>query len=285
MKDFKGKVAVVTGGASGIGRALAERCAKEGMKVVLADIEEGPLAKAEQELKVSGTEVLAVRTDVSKAADIEALAKKTVETFGSVDLLFNNAGVGGASGTVWENTLADWEWVMGVNLWSVIYGVKYFVPLMLAQDTEGHIVNTASIAGLITYPGSGIYKVTKHGVVTLSETLFQELALKNAKIKVSVLCPAWVNTKIFESERNRPADLQNDPLEVEVSPESQQLAEGFRYAVNHGKPPQEIADIVFNAIQEEKFYILPHQRAKAMIQSRMEDILMERNPGNPIPQS
>src|SRR5215831_13355553 len=188
MKEFKGKVAVVTGAASGIGRALAEGCVREGMKVVLADVEVESLTKTEASMKAAGATVLAVRTDVSQARDIEALAQKTLDAFGAVHLLCNNAGVWtGAS--IWESTIADWEWVLGVNLWGVIHGVRFFVPVMLAQDTECHIVNTASIAGLIAYPGAGIYKVTKHGVVTLSETLYYELAERGAKVHVSILCP------------------------------------------------------------------------------------------------
>src|SRR2546423_9022177 len=173
MKDFQGKVAVVTGAASGIGRGLAEKCVREGMKVVLADVEEKVLNQASAELKALSGDVLAVRTDVSKAGDVEALAQQAFDTYGAVHLLFNNAGVGGGS-TLWESTLADWEWVLGVNLWGVIHGIRTFVPRMLEQHTEGHIINTASVAGLISSPG-GIYNVTKHGVIALSETLYHEL--------------------------------------------------------------------------------------------------------------
>src|SRR5689334_1941764 len=174
MKDFAGKVAVVTGAASGIGRALADRCAQEGMKVVLADVEESALVRAADEFRATGAPILAVRTDVSKAEDVEALARKTVETFGGVHLLFNNAGVG-AGTTAWETSLRDWEWVLGVNLWGVIHGLRSFVPIMLSQGSEGHIVNTASIAGLVLGPGLAAYKVSKHGVISLSETLYGEL--------------------------------------------------------------------------------------------------------------
>ncbi len=218
MKDFQDKVAVVTGAASGIGRALAEKSAQEGMKVVLADVEESALKQAEEELKASGAQVLAVRTDVSQAAEVEVLAQKTFDTYGAVHLLFNNAGVA-AGTTVWESSLADWQWVLGVNLWGVIHGIHFFVPRMLAQDTEGHIVNTASSAGLVSSSGLGIYKVSKHGVVTLSETMALELAARGAKLKASVLCPEWVNTRITDAERNRPQALQNALEEQHMSPE------------------------------------------------------------------
>lgn len=281
MKEFKGKVAVVTGAASGIGRALAARCANEGMQVVLADIEQEPLTKFAQELEAAGHQVLAVRTDVSKGAAIEELARQTIAKFGAVHLLFNNAGVGEGSDTIWEHTVADWEWVLGVDLWSVIHGIRVFVPLMLEQDTEAHIVNTASLAGLISYPGSAIYKVSKFGVVTMSETLYHELAARNAKLHVSVLCPAWVNTRIHESARNRPAELQN-AQEKEVSPEHQKIREGFNYAIKHGKSPEMVADLVFEAIRQEKFWILPSPKSKGQIGERMLDILLERNPSNPL---
>jgi len=213
MKEFKDKVAVITGAASGIGRGLAERCAQEGMKVVLADIEEEALTVAEQEMKAAGASVLAVLTDVSKASDVEALAQKTLDTFTAVHLLYNNAGV--AAGTsVWESTLADWQWVMGVNLWGAIHGVRTFVPIMLEQGTECHIVNTASMAALISIPFGGIYRVTKCGIITLSETLYHELAQREANIKVSVLCPGNVaDTRFVDCGRNRPSELHNAPSE------------------------------------------------------------------------
>jgi NAD(P)-dependent dehydrogenase (short-subunit alcohol dehydrogenase family) len=277
MKDFKDKVAVITGAASGIGRSISELCAQEGMHVVLADIEEQALSQTEGALKASGASVLAVRTDVSKAGDIELLAQKTLDAFGAVHLLFNNAGVGGGT-SVWESTLADWQWIIGVNLWGVIHGIRVFVPIMLKQDTECQIVNTASIAGLISGSNLGIYKVTKHGVVSLSETLFCELAERGSKIKVSVLCPAWVNTRIMESGRNRPAELRNVPVSEQITPEGQAVAKEMMRAVQTGLSPQKVAEIVFDAIRNEKFYILTHPDWKPMIQLRMENILQERSP-------
>src|SRR3989440_8631966 len=281
MKDFQGKVAVVTGAASGIGRALGGKCAALGMKVVLADVEESALWQAEYELQVSGAQVLAVRTDVSQADEVEALAKITFETYGAVHLLFNNAGVG-AGTTVWESSLADWQWVLGVNLWGVIHGVHFFVPHMLAQDSEGHIVNTASSAGLVASSGLGMYKVSKHGVVTLSETLVLELAARGAKLKVSVLCPEWVNTRILDAERNRPQALQNGPQEQQMSPETAAMAEMviqvMRQLAQAGLPPSQVAEMVFDAIRQGQVYILTHPATKQALQLRMEAILQDRMP-------
>ena len=203
MKDFKGKTAVVTGAASGIGRGLADRFAAEGMNVVLADVERGALDQAAREMTAAGATVLAVRTDVSKLADIEALAEKAYARFGAVHILCNNAGVGGGRGT-WDSTQADWEWVLGVNLWGVINGVRTFVPKMLAGGEDGYIVNTASVAGLIAGAGGPSYTVSKFGVVGLSESMFYELQMAGGKIKVSVLCPALTNTRILEAGRNHP---------------------------------------------------------------------------------
>ena len=278
MKDFYYKVAVVTGAASGIGRALAEKSAQEGMKVVLADVEESALKQAEEELQASGAQVLAVRTDVSQADEVEVLAQKTFDTYGAVHLLFNNAGVG-AGTTVWESTLADWEWTMGVNLWGVIHGIRSFVPRMLEQDTEGHIVNTASSAGLVASSGLGMYKVSKHGVVTLSETLALELAARGARLKASVLCPEWVNTRILDTERNRPQALANAPQEQHTSPEMEALVQAARqWLAQNGLPPPQVAEMVFDAIRQEKFYILTHPTTKQAVQLRMEAILQERMP-------
>lgn len=277
MKDFHGKVAVITGAASGIGRALAEKSAQEGMKVVLADFEVDALKKAEEELKASGADVLAVRTDVSQAGDVEVLAQQAFATYGAVHLLFNNAGVG-AGTTVWESSLADWQWVLGVNLWGVIHGIHFFVPRMLAQDSEGHIVNTASSAGLVSSAGLGIYKVTKHGVVSLSETLAHELRAKGAKISASVLCPWWVNTNIAESERNRPANLQNTEGEKPVGPETEAALQAVRQAIQAGMAPSQVAEIVFDAIRQGNFYILTDPIVKQFVQLRMEDILQDRYP-------
>lgn len=280
MKEFKDKVAVITGAASGIGRAIADRCVQEGMKAVLADVEMETLTKTEASMKAAGATVLTVRTDVSQARDVEALAQKTLEAFGAIHLLCNNAGVG-ADASIWESTIADWEWVIGVNLWGVIHGVRVFVPIMLAQDTECHIVNTASMLGLTSGPGLGVYKVTKHGVVTLSETLYHELVERGAKVKVSVLCPGVVNTRIMEAARNRPGHL---PTTEPLHPADGARREALRQAVQAGMPPVQVADAVFKALREDQFYILTHPELKKRVRTRMEDILQERSPFPPRPQ-
>jgi NAD(P)-dependent dehydrogenase (short-subunit alcohol dehydrogenase family) len=249
----------------------------EGMRVVLADIEEPALHQAEQELKATGARVLAVRTDVSQAGDVAALAEQTLHAFGAVHLLCNNAGVGAGS-TIWESTLADWQWVMGVNLWGVIHGLRVFVPIMLTQDTEGHIVNTASIAGLLPdHPGAP-YQVTKHAVVALSEHLYYSLMQQHAQVNVSVLCPGWVNTQIMDSGRNRPPELQNEPGNEPLSPEREASIEARRQAAQAGMPPQQVAEYVFSAIRAEQLYILTHPEYNLKVQNRMEDILQQRNP-------
>ncbi len=278
MREFRDRVAVVTGAASGIGRGMAERFAAEGMKVVLADIEQGALAQTESEMKAKRATVLAVPTDVSKAGDVEALAEKTIDAFGAVHVLCNNAGVAPPGGPSWERTVADWQWVLGVNLWGVIHGIRAFVPIMLAQDSEGHIVNTASGAGLHSRLWLAIYCVTKHAVVTLSETLYHELTMTGAKVKVSVLCPAYVNTRIADSDRNRLAELRNDPARETRSPQEEAMEQAFRQLLATGLTPEQVADHVFNAIRDEKFYIITHPETKDRVRARMEDILEERNP-------
>lgn len=281
MKEFIDKVAVITGAASGIGRALAERCAQEGMKVVLADVEEDALGLAEKDIKATGVSTLSVTTDVSKASDVEALAQRTLDTFGAVHLLCNNAGVGSGE-TVWGSTLLDWQWVLGVNLWGVIHGVHFFVPSMLEQNTECHVVNTASFAGIITVAHNGPYGVSKHGVVALSEILYRELAERNSNIGVSVLCPGWINTRILDSARNRPAELQNKPEEDKKTLEDASFPaslQNARQCVTDGMPPSQVADLVFNALKESKFYIFPNAEPfKERIHARMEDIISGRNP-------
>lgn len=279
MLDFQNKVAVVTGGASGIGRALAERFAEEGMRVVIADVEQSALERAESEMRSDGAEVLAVRCDVSKAHDVKVLAEETIKAFDSVHVLCNNAGVG-ITGSTWTLPLEDWEWVLGVNLWGVIHGLHYFVPLMLEHNQECHIVNTASMAGLTSGGNMAPYHVSKHGVVTLSEGLHHELRQAGANIRVSVLCPGWVDTNINESDRNRPGGrIPEKDLE--------RAAKKFRNLVGEslkgGLSPKDVAGMVLNAITDDIFYILPHAHWKNMIHSRLEDIIQQRDPSITLP--
>ena len=242
LKELRGRVAVITGAAGGIGRGLAERAVTEGMKVVLADIEEAALKKTEADLKARGGDVLAVLTDVSKVEDVQRLADLTLETYGGVHLLCNNAGVG-AGGLVREHTLADWEWVLGVNLWGVIYGVHFFLPVMLEQGTECHIVNTASVEGLWARLRGASYQVSKHGVVILSEVLKMELAFEETKVGVSVLCPGAVNTGIVDSGRNRPAHLQNPPdAAPEITPEMEKRVAQVRQVPRQARTTQPAYD-------------------------------------------
>ncbi len=276
MQELKDRVAVITGGASGIGLAMAKRFAREGMKLVLADVEEDALRRVEQEFRKASVPVLAIRTDVSRSHDVERLAEKTLATFGAVHVVCNNAGVA-PGGVVWESSVADWDWVLGVNVWGVIHGVRVFVPIMLRQDTPCHVVNTASVAGLLSVPGMGVYCVSKHAVVTLSECLHHDLAERGSKIGVSLLCPAFVPTGILDSERNRPALLRN-PSRART-PEDQAREEQMRHAVQSGRVSAEmVAEMVLDGIRQERFYIFTHPRIKAAIQARMEDVLSERNP-------
>jgi NAD(P)-dependent dehydrogenase (short-subunit alcohol dehydrogenase family) len=278
MQEFKGKIAVITGAASGIGRGIAERCIREGMKVVLADIDEADLAKAEAELRSQGGTVLRVRTDVSKRSDVELLAQKALDAFGEVHLLFNNAGVG-AGGAPWEATWNDWEWVIGVNLWGVIHGVKVFTPLMLAQNTECHIINTSSSAGLVVGGGSAPYSVTKHAVVALSESLYLALEQRKALVKVSVLCPGLVRTNIANAERNRPVELRDEP--VPMTPERQAGLAAFKAALAASMAPNQVADVVFDAIKKDRFYILSDPEWIEVIQLRTDKLLRMENPQSP----
>jgi NAD(P)-dependent dehydrogenase (short-subunit alcohol dehydrogenase family) len=276
MRELKGKVAVVTGAASGIGRAMAERFAREGMKVVLADVEEGPLATARDAIEHAGAQAIAVRTDVAQWEQVEALARRAFETYGGAHVVCNNAGIG-MGGLAWQLSQADWEWTLGVNLWGVVHGVRAFVPRMLAQG-QGHIVNTASIAGLISAPGMAAYCATKHAVVGLSECLHHDLVLAGGgKVKVSVLCPAWVKTQISDSERNRPQSLARE--RTTASNEQEQMIETMvRSAVASGIPPEVVADKVLQAILEERFWVLTHSKTKKLVESRAKGIVDDRPP-------
>jgi len=283
MKKFKGKVAVITGASSGIGRALAERCAQEGMKVVLADIDKKALAKTGKDLKAAGATVLAVTTDVSKPEDMEALAKKTIDKFGAVHLLCNGTGVHTLS-PISETTLADWQWVIGVNLNGAIYGLNAFVPIMMKQDTECHIVNVTSVlGGLYALPFNGPYNVSQYGLITLFEMLYLELTAMYPKIKVSVICPDYADTGIMDSERHRPAELQNAPAKArrgEANPNFEKIKGIIEATLKAETPPEQLADMVFEAIKAEKFYNFPHPTSKVIIADRLGRVMEPRNPEN-----
>ncbi len=276
MKNFAGKTAVITGAGSGFGREFARIAAGLGMRLVLADIQADALDATVAALP--GVEILARRTDVSKAADMEALVTAAYDRFGAVHLLFNNAGVI-AGGLIWENSVADWEWVLGVNVWSVIHGIRLFVPRMLAQGDECHIVNTASVAGLLSTQTMGVYNVSKHAVVTLSETLFQDLRIAGANIGVTLLCPAFVATGIADAERNRPAEAQNTALT-----ESQKVsAAQTKKAVDSGRiTAAEVAEKTFECIRENRLYCLTHPKILGSVELRFQDILAQRNPSDPF---
>ena len=284
MQDYQGKVAVITGGASGFGLEFARVGAARGMKLVLADVQQDALDAARRELETAGAEVLALQCDVRSVEAVQALADATMARFGAVHLLFNNAGVG-AGGLVWENTQADWEWVLGVNLWGVIHGVRIFTPLMLAcakRDPayRGHIINTASMAGLLNAPTMGIYNVSKHAVVSLSESLYQDLKLVDAPIGASVLCPYFVPTGISQSHRNRPADVSNDATGPTASQRAAQAMS--EKAVGSGKvSASQVAGMTFDAIDADRFYIYSHPHALSNVQQRMEEIVAIQNPSDP----
>jgi NAD(P)-dependent dehydrogenase (short-subunit alcohol dehydrogenase family) len=279
MKDLKGRVAAVTGAASGLGRSMALAFATEGMDLALADVDDRNLSSVENEVRAKGVRAFALRVDVSRAQDVESFRDQTLSRLGGVHLVCNNAGVS-PLGAVWEASVTDWQWILGVNLWGVIHGVRAFTPHLIAQN-EGHIVNTASVAGLISPPGSGAYNVTKHAVVTLSESLVHDLRERNSAVGVSVLCPAYVPTRITESERSRPEEFKNPP--AESSPALLVREAMLRKAVSAGKvSADQVAQAVVAAVKEERFYILTHPRIKGAIQARMEDILEERAPRNPL---
>lgn len=286
MKDFKNKTAVLTGAGSGFGLECARIGARLGMNLVLADVQQDALDKAVAEVAASGAQVVGLRVDVSKAEQVEALGAATLERFGAPHLVFNNAGVS-AGGLIWESTVSDWEWVIGVNLMGVAHGIRVFTPMMLAAaakdpDYRGHIVNTASMAGLVSQPNTGIYNATKHAVVTVTETLYQDLALVTDQIGSSVLCPYFVPTGIVQSQRNRPGEPRADAALTQSQRISQAMGEK---AVNSGKvSAAEVAQKVFDAVAANQFYIYSHPKVLAAVQTRMEDILQGRNPSDPFAQ-
>ena len=283
ITDFKGKTAVLTGAASGFGLECARIGASLGMNLVLVDVQQDALDKAAAEVQASGAAVLALKVDVSKAAEMEALGRAVQQRFGAPHFVFNNAGVG-AGGLIWENTTQDWEWVIGVNLMGVAHGIRVFTPMMLeaaASDPsyQGHIVNTASMAGLLNAPNMGIYGASKHAVVSMSETLYQDLSLVTQQVGASVLCPFFVPTGITQSHRNRPADMA-----AAKPTRSQLIGQAMSdKAVGSGKvTAAEVAQMVFDAIAANQFYIYSHPKAIASVQTRMEDIMLARNPTDPF---
>jgi NAD(P)-dependent dehydrogenase (short-subunit alcohol dehydrogenase family) len=273
MKAFKDRVAVITGGAGGIGRAMAERFATAGMKIVLADVESGALNRAAREMRAAGHQVLAVRTDVTKAASVAALARKTVAAFGGVHVLCNNAGIYPPDrfSPVWEAPLEDWQWALDVNLYGIVHGIRTFMPIMLASGAEGHVVNTASLAGIISGSGSAVYGATKHAVVRLSEAMYASLREQKAKVDVSVLCPGVVQTGIFQSERNRPGKLRG----VGAPAKYKSLGD---IPMQNAMAPADVAEQVFNAVHHRQFYVITTTGYDDAIRDRMEAILARRNP-------
>jgi NAD(P)-dependent dehydrogenase (short-subunit alcohol dehydrogenase family) len=279
VEHLDGKVAVITGGASGIGLAMARRFGAAGMQLMLADIDEVALGDAAASLRGHGRDVSTFVCDVSDAAAVDALAADTIEAYGSVHVVCNNAGVG-TGGAMVDVPLAEWEWVLGVNLWGVIHGVRSFLPL-LRQAGEGHIVNTASVAGLFSAPFMGPYNVSKFGVVTLSETLFHELRLSGDPIGVSVLCPAWVRTRIHESARNRP-DTAGGPVTLGEGLDG--VGEIMRNFIESGMDPDAVADAVLAAVVENRFYILTHDHSAAAVNARTAAIAAGTPPPFVMPQ-
>ena len=283
MSHLQGGIAVITGAASGFGLECSRIAARLGMKVVMADVQADALATAQQEIEGLGAQVLPFRLDVSKASEVEALAAATVQRFGVPNFVFNNAGVG-AGGLIWEHTLKDWEWVIGVNLMGVAHGLRVFTPLMLqaaAKDPNwrGDIVNTASMAGLLNAPNMGVYNVSKHAVVSMSETLYQDLALVTEQVHAHVLCPFFVPTGIHQSERNRPKDMP-----AAQPTRSQRIAQAMSdQAVTKGKvSAAQVAQWVFEACAQNQFYIYSHPKSLASVQVRLEDIMTPRNPTDPF---
>jgi NAD(P)-dependent dehydrogenase (short-subunit alcohol dehydrogenase family) len=282
ISDFKGKTAVITGAGSGFGLALARIGASLGMQLVLIDVQQDTLDAACAELQSAGAQTLAFRLDVSDAAQMEAMVQKVKAHWGAPHLVLNNAGVG-SGGLIWENSTQDWDWVLGVNVMGVVHGVRLFTPMMLeaaAQDAawQGHIVNTASMAGLLNPPNMGVYNVSKHAVVSLSETLYQDLRLVTGQIGASVLCPYFVDTGISQSFRNRPAGEDGNPTRSQKV----QHAMISKAVASSKVSAAEVAQLVFDAVARNQFYIYSHPKAIGAVQTRLEDVLQARNPSDPF---
>ncbi len=283
IDNFKGKTAVLTGAGSGFGLECARIAARLGMNLVLVDVQQDALDQTANELTAQGANVLACKVDVSDARAMEQLALQVQQRFGAPHLVFNNAGVG-SGGLIWENSVADWQWVLGVNLWGVVHGVRLFTPMMLQaakQDPsyQGHIVNTASMAGLLAAPNMGVYNVSKHAVVALSETLYQDLQLVSDQVGASVLCPYFVPTGISQSHRNRPVEVAADK-----PTQSQLIGQAMSdKAVGSGKvSAAEVAQKVFDAVQAGQFYIYSHPQALSLVTQRMQAVVEGLNPPDPF---
>lgn len=274
MDELEGKIAVITGAASGIGRAMADRFAATGMRVVMADVEADALDAAAAQVADGGAEVLSVRTDVADRSSVDALAAATIDRFGVPNIVCNNAGVSGSFGPIWEATDTDWQWVLGVNLMGVVHGLQAFVPAMVAGGQPGHIVNTSSVLGLSTGGGS-IYSVTKHAVTRLTEGLWYDLRAANSAVSASVLCPGLIATRIVSAARNRPehlSDSEVDPSEAEAAKQRMEAAQA--YFEQAGMPPSEVADMVLDAVRADRFYVLTHpDMILGQVTSRMQGIL------------
>ena len=284
MTTWQGGTAVITGAASGFGFEASRIAAQRGMKVVMADVQQEALDRAVPQIEALGAQVLPYRLDVAKGAEVEAMAAATLQRFGAPNFVFNNAGVG-AGGLAWEETLKDWEWVVGVNLMGVAHGIRVFTPMMLAAAKadpawHGHIVNTASMAGLLNIPNMGVYNATKAAVVSISETLYQDLSLVSEQVHAHLLCPFFVATAIHDSGRNRPAELREDAPQTR----SQKIARAMtEKAVGSGKvSAAQVAQFVFDAMDERRFYIYSHPKALAGVQRLMEDRMLSRNPTDPF---
>lgn len=277
LTEFDGKVAVVTGAASGIGRAMCEKFATLGMRIVMADVEADRLRQAAEQIEATGADVLAVTTDVSRPDELSQLAESTLEHFGKVHVLCNNAGVF-AGGLTWDAIGSDWEWVLGVNLYGVLHGIRAFVPIMLEQNEPGHVVNTCSMAGLINTPFSGAYNVSKHAALSLTETLYHELRMKQSPIGCSALCPELIRTGIANSDRNRPVYLKRP--DDAGTPEMEIVEDAIRSSIEAGLDPSVMAERVYEGIKEDRFYLLADEGTNwdAACLARLEDIRLRRNP-------
>jgi NAD(P)-dependent dehydrogenase (short-subunit alcohol dehydrogenase family) len=279
MDQFDGKVAVITGAGSGFGREFALKGAALGMKLVLADVDEKALAASVDQVRALGAQAVGVPTDVSDSRQVDALAEATIDAFGAAHLLFNNAGVG-AGGFVWENSANDWQWVFGVNVMGVANGVRAFTPIMLRQKEPAHIVNTASVAGLLSAPAMGVYNASKHAVVALTETLYHDLKMVGGKVDCSLLCPAFVPTGIADAERVRPESLRNEGA---LTASQQMAGKQLSKAVHSGKlSARDVAELTFDAVRERRFYVITHPRIMASVQLRLDDVAQLRNPTDPL---